>query len=411
MATPSIGAAGIIAAMPVTLDDLRRHALARSLFPPTTLARAIARLGFVQADPLRAPARAQDLTLRHRVRGYRAGDLERRYARLAVEEDFFVNYGFVPRATQALMHPRRARIAWTPARWAQAQAVLDFVRARGVVHPREVDAQFRHGKTRNWFGGAGNASTELLDGMHYRGLLRVARREGGVRLYAARAPQGPHGPDGPQALHGPDGAGESFGTSGPCGSPIRTAERPASAVDPVAVLDSLADVVLRLYAPLPQASYTALLNALRSAVPQWSDRRREAAQRALARHPGAEVDGLRWVWPAGENPAARRHAVPEGVHLLAPFDPVVWDRRRFEIFWGWAYRFEAYTPAARRLRGHYALPLLWQGQVIGWGNLAVQAGRLQPDLGYVAGRPPRGAAWRAALDDELGRMSNFLGCG
>ena len=66
--------------MALSLDDLRRHAVARSLFTPTTLPRAIARLGFVQADPIRAPARAQDLTLRHRVRDYRAGDLERRYA-------------------------------------------------------------------------------------------------------------------------------------------------------------------------------------------------------------------------------------------------------------------------------------------------------------------------------------------
>ena len=84
--------------MTLTLDHLRRYAVARSLFKPTTLSRAIQRLGFVQADPIRAPARAQDLTLRHRVAGYRAGDLERRYPRLPLEEDFFVNYGFLPRA-------------------------------------------------------------------------------------------------------------------------------------------------------------------------------------------------------------------------------------------------------------------------------------------------------------------------
>ena len=59
----------------VTLDDLRRFAVTRSLFAPTTLKRAVQKLGFVQADPIRAPARAQDLTLRHRVRNYRAGDL------------------------------------------------------------------------------------------------------------------------------------------------------------------------------------------------------------------------------------------------------------------------------------------------------------------------------------------------
>ena len=72
-----------------TLDDLRRYAVARTLFKPTTLLTAIRRLGFVQADPIRAPARAQDLTLRHRVKDYRAGDLERRLIclRTAVAEE------------------------------------------------------------------------------------------------------------------------------------------------------------------------------------------------------------------------------------------------------------------------------------------------------------------------------------
>src|SRR3954463_15110906 len=113
-----------------TLDDLRRYAIARSLFKPTTLMRAIRRLGFVQADPIRAPARAQDLILRQRVTNYRAGDLERRYPKLPIEEDFFVNYGFVPRDVHALMHPRIARQTWSKARARQADAVLDFVRER-----------------------------------------------------------------------------------------------------------------------------------------------------------------------------------------------------------------------------------------------------------------------------------------
>ena len=68
--------------MAITLDDLRRFAVGQTLFTPTTLKRSLDRLGFVQADPIRAPARAQDLTLRHRVKEYRVGDLERRYARL-----------------------------------------------------------------------------------------------------------------------------------------------------------------------------------------------------------------------------------------------------------------------------------------------------------------------------------------
>src|SRR6201993_199710 len=92
--------------MSITLHDLRRFAVARSLFRPTTLKRALDKLGFVQADPIRAPARAQDLTLRHRVKDYRAGDLERRYSMLGIEEDFFINYGFVTSSVRSLMHPR-----------------------------------------------------------------------------------------------------------------------------------------------------------------------------------------------------------------------------------------------------------------------------------------------------------------
>src|SRR3954451_2713836 len=100
----------------VTIDHLRRFAIRRSLFTPTSLSRALSMLGFVQADPIRAPARAQDLTLRHRVAGYRAGDLEREYPRLAVYEDFFINYGFVSDRVFRLMHPRRGHAPWSVTR-------------------------------------------------------------------------------------------------------------------------------------------------------------------------------------------------------------------------------------------------------------------------------------------------------
>ncbi len=354
-----------------TLDHLRRFAVARSLFSPTTLPQAIKRLGFVQADPIRAPARAQDLTLRHRVKDYRAGDLERRYAKLAVEEDFFVNYGFVPRETHLLMHPRTPRIVWPKARWAQAHAMLAFVRERGVVHPRDVDARFQHGKVRNWFGGSSNASTQLLDGMHYRGLLRIAGREGGVRLYAARD------------MHAP-------------------------VIDPAAALDSLVDVVVAKYAPLPQRSLSELVSHLRYGAPQWADDRRAALARAMARLAQAQVDGVTWFWPEGENPASKHHEPDDLVRLLAPFDPVVWDRRRFELLWGWAYRFEAYTPAPKRVRGYYALPLLWRDQVIGWANLNVQGEQLVSELGFVGARP-RGTLFKQAMEAELQSMRQFLG--
>ena len=355
-----------------SLADLRRYAVARSLFAPTTLQRALTQFGFVQADPIRSPARAQDLTLRHRVEGYRVGDLERHYPDLNVEEDFFVNYGFVSPALHALLHPRTARHVWPPERWAQAGEVWHFVNERGPTHPKAVDAHFNHGHTTNGFGGRSKASTHLLDDMHYRGLLRVASRDNGTRLYATRLPQ------------------------------------PAQD-SPETTLDALVDTLLALYAPLPTPGLRQLASLLAHAAPQWHRQLTPAFHRARARLPQTEIDGVAWHWPEGEDPASPTWQRHEGVCLLAPFDPVVWDRDRFERLWGWPYRFEAYTPPAKRVRGYYAMPLLWRDQVMGWGNLSLAEGELRADIGFVSGQAPSDPLFTRALDTELDAMARFLG--
>src|SRR6266850_4850141 len=147
------------------LQRMRVHAITQSLFAPCSLQDGIRKMGFVQADPIRAPARAQDLILRHRVQNYHAGDLERRYPTLDIEEDCFVIYGFVTRSLQALMHPRSDSCVptedvgspWPTAQKKRAQLLLEFVRERGAVHPREVDEHFSHGTVKNYWGGSSNA--------------------------------------------------------------------------------------------------------------------------------------------------------------------------------------------------------------------------------------------------------------
>jgi uncharacterized protein YcaQ len=361
--------------MPPSLDELRRFALGRSLFPPTTLERAIQKLGFIQADPIRAPARAQDLTLFQRVKGYRAGDLERRYEKLAVEEDFFVNYGFLARAVHVLMHPRSGFGRDTRARAKQAEAILAFVRERGAVHPREVERHLGFGTQENYWGGLSNTTTRLLDSLHYRGLLRVARRDAGIRVYAAV-----------------DAGRIALGDGTPGG------------------IDALIDLAVQKYAPLPAATLAKLCIMLRHAAPQWRDERKDGLVRAKQRLASARVDGAEWFWPSDE--ALDRRAlrgVNDGrVRLLSPFDPVVWDRKRFELFWGWAYRFEAYTPKPKRKLGYYALPLLWGDHVVGWANLSFAEQRLSATFGYVAGKPPRDPAFRRALEEELARLEAFM---
>ena len=358
-----------------TLEQLRRYAIARSLFQVSSVPRAIARLGFVQADPMRAPARAQDLILAQRVKGYRAGELERRYPRLPIEEAFFINYGFLPRETLALLHPRgepRAWNAWDARMQARAEALLAFVRQQGRAHPRDLQAHFDHGRVK-WWGADLNANTRLLEGLHYRGLLRVARREAGTRVYEAM--EHPAQDDGAEAR--------------------------------LARAGRLLDTVVQLYAPLPAASLGHLCGLLRFGVPHLAAEVRQIHQQARSRYGHAQVDGVLWFWPQGEKPAAARHSVDDRLRFLAPFDPVVWDRRRFQLFWGWEYRFEAYLPAHKRRRGHYAMPMLWGEHVLGWANLKVVDGRLHHQLGF-AGARPRGRAFQRAVDEALQQMREFL---
>ncbi len=365
---------------PITSDDLRRFAVARSLFRPTTLRRALARMKFVQADPIRAPARAQDLILRHRVKDYHAGDLDRNYVLLGIEEDTFVNYGFVTRELQTLMHPRPdVRVpaaglgAWSVAERKKADLLLRFVESQGEVHPRGVEEHFAHGRVRNYWGGSSNATTHMLDALQYRGLVRVVRRENGIRIYSTHRHKAPR---------------------------LSETERQER-------MDALVDVVLNIYAPLPASSLSFYIRRLRYAVPQWRNEITAAQKRARERLAHARVNEIDWYWPAREDP--HRAVAPEKVHLLAPFDPVVHDRTRFELLWNWTYRFEAYTPAPKRKLGYYALPLLWRDRVIGWANLAVKNGALLADVGYV--QHPNDRAFKHELEAELQRLQFFLAAG
>jgi uncharacterized protein YcaQ len=119
------------------------------------------------------------------------------------------------------------------------------------------------------------------------------------------------------------------------------------------------------------------------------------------------IDKLTYLWPIDtveKSTLSKNHEVK----ILAPFDPLVWDRRRFEHLWGWRYRFEAYTRPDKRLRGYYAMPILWRDQIIGWSNIAVRKGNLVMGNGYIDGKPqdPR---YESELKKELLNIENFLG--
>jgi uncharacterized protein YcaQ len=355
--------------MEVALRRLRSQAARHTLFAAGSLQHALTRLPFIQADPIRAPARAQDLILRQRVEGYRVGGLERAYPDLDLEEGYLYAYGFLPRLIWQIRHPpNTARLT------VLEKKILTRVAELGVVHPEALRAELGTRSAVNGWGGQSTRVKLALESLHHRGLVRVARRRNGIRMYELCPP---------------------------------LAELPS----PQQLFSLVATTVVRVLAPAPERSVRSIMARLTRRIRGLGSTAKELGtlieRGVLARQVVSDVAFLSLADAGTVTIEGGGDTVTRRVRFLAPFDPLVWDRQRFELLWGWSYRFEAYTPAKKRVRGYYAMPLCYGENVIGWANVEAQSGALDVDLGFVGARP-RGREFRLELEAEVERLREFL---
>ncbi len=344
-------------------SQLRSQLISHSLFPQTTLKRAIDKLGFVQADPIRSPARCQDLILRHRVKNYKAGDLERRYPSLDLEEDYTFAYGFLPSKNRNALHPRSGFILSS-----FEKKVIETVENRGPSNSVDLEEYCGNESVRNAWGGSSKATKQALEKAHRFGYLRVARRDNGIRVY-------------------------------------EIAPNVKQELAPTERFEKLLLLTVNLFGPTCQ-------KFLLSEVPRYNHLVRSPSERKKILHGLVDngkldtrrVDETEYVFK--KNAKSSPHS-NDSVKILAPFDPIVRDRDRFEHLWGWTYRFEAYTPAAKRVRGYYAMPILWQDDVIGWANAKVSEKQLAVEIGYER-KAQNVRTFKAALKQEVSDLATFL---
>lgn len=170
--------------------------------------------------------------------------------------------------------------------------MLAVLGENGPTHPTELAARLGSDRVVNAWGGYSTATKAALERLHFGGLLGVARRDNGIRVYELAPPRPESDPQN---------------------------ERLSRLLLVVAnVLAPVAEPTLRTVAAQLQRSLTGAPDH-RVARQVLSDLL-EGGE--LVRDP---VDGVSYLSPvpapAPENPPAR-------VRFLAPFDPLVWDRRR-----------------------------------------------------------------------------------
>lgn len=124
------------------------------------------------------------------------------------------------------------------------------------------------------------------------------------------------------------------------------------------------------------------------------------------------VDVAGWGAPAYLPAGQSVPRIDRGTALLCPFDPLIFFRPRVQRLFGFHYRVEIYTPAARRRYGYYVWPLLLDGELVGRVDLKADRGRDALHVVGAFGEPGQSSARvAAALAGELTTMASWLGLG
>jgi uncharacterized protein YcaQ len=345
---------------------------------PTATRAAVEHLGYVQIDTINVVERCHHQILYTRIPDYRRDHLRQAQS---VDKSVFEYWthalSYIPTADlrffiRAMKHEADNRSGYFhTVKRGDLQKVLGRIRRNGALTIRDIDDDVLVEKDHEW--ASRKPSKRALQLAFYRGLLTVSRREGMLKTYELMTRH--FGWERP-----PQAASESERTVYLLDRALRS--------QGVVSLDS----ICHLDAPR-KAAIRKVINAC--------VRRKELVPVALegARHEH---------WVCAQALEAAREPVENIVHILNPFDPLVIQRKRLALIFGYEHRFEAYLPKEKRVFGYFAQPVLIGDEIVAVLDLKTDRERqklLVQKWTWIA-QGARGVR-RRQIEDALHRFERF----
>ncbi len=315
---------------------------------PKATPAAVAHLGYLQIDTIYVIERSHHHILYTRIPSYRREHLHQAQS---IDKTIFEYWthalSYLP--TESLRfyvrHMRRdwqRRIVWfDKVSNGDLRRVLSRIRRHGPITIRDIDNDALVEKDHAW--GSRKPSKRALEVNFYKGLVTISRRAGMLKTYELLT--------------------RHFGW-----------DRVPRAASESETLNYLLDRALRAQGIVSVESIC------------YQDATRKPAMRRLVESRvrrkeliPVQVEGagqsLHWVRPGALD--AIRAPGQEQVHILSPFDPLVIQRKRFQLFFDYQYRFEAYVPKHKRVLGYFVCPVLIGDRIVAALDLKTDRQRQQ----------------------------------
>jgi uncharacterized protein YcaQ len=345
---------------------------------PKATPAAVAHLGYLQIDTIHVIERSHHHILHTRIPSYRREHLHKAQS---VDKTVFEYWthalSYLPTETLPfyVRHMRRnwrRHVVWSDkVSNADLRRVLSRIRTDGAISIRDIDTDVRVEKDHAW--GSVKPSKRALEAAFYKGLVAISQRDGMVKTYELLT--------------------RHFN--------LDRLPRVATERD---TLNYLLDRALRAQGIVSVDSICYQDAPRKLAMRRLLDSRVRRKELTPVQMEGAG-QALHWVRP--ETLEAMSDPTREQVHILSPFDPLIIQRKRLQLFFGYEYRFEAYVPKHKRVFGYFVCPVLIGDRIVAALDLKTdrQQQKLLVQRWNWVGR--RAAAHKQRVEEALHTFERF----